>query len=324
MTWAAVLLALVGHVVFSFADPAITESSGLVDLGDLMVTTNDSGGDPLVFVVDPRTGRTVGRTTYAGAVVDTEALAPAGGNEVWVGDIGDNDERRDSVRVYRVPVGRGDRRVDAPSYELVYPDGAHDAESLVFARGRLYVITKGLLGGTVYAAPRQLDSRGPNRLRPVAGVDVWATDAALFPDGRHVLVRGYDNAVIYTFPDFRPVASVDLPRERQGEGVSISASGRIRLSSEGRNSAVLEVALPAAVTAAMAGVSATPSPSAAASPGSTGHVREVGQRSDGSGWLLGVAGATGAAGLALLVLLLRRPRARRRADGRIDAVEQRR
>ena len=52
MTWAAVVLALVGRVVFSFVDPAITESSGLVDLGALMVTTNDSGGDPLVFVVD--------------------------------------------------------------------------------------------------------------------------------------------------------------------------------------------------------------------------------------------------------------------------------
>lgn len=246
----AVLLALVGRVVFSFVDPAITESSGLVDLGSIMVTTNDSGGDPLVFVVDPKTGRTVGHTTYTDAVTDTEALAPAGPHAVWVGDIGDNDERRDSVQVYRVPVGRGDRTVDAPAYELVYPDGSHDAESLVAARGgRLYVITKGVLGGTAYAAPRHLDPNGPNRLRPVAGADVWATDAALFPDGKHLLVRGYDTAAIYSFPDFRPVASVDLPRQRQGEGVSISTSGRIRLSSEGRNSPVLQVELPAAVKA---------------------------------------------------------------------------
>jgi hypothetical protein len=106
----AVLLALVGRVVFSFVDPAITESSGLVDLGSIMVTTNDSGGDPLVFVIDPRSGRTVGRTTFTDAVTDVEALAPAGGHAVWVGDIGDNDEQRASVQVYRVPVARGDRR----------------------------------------------------------------------------------------------------------------------------------------------------------------------------------------------------------------------
>jgi hypothetical protein len=201
-----------------------------------------------VLVVDARSGRTVGRTTFARSTVDVEALAPTSAHEVWVGDIGDNDEERASVQVYRVPVGRGDRSVDAPRYDLVYPDGAHDAESLVAAPGgRLYVITKGLLGGTVYAAPRHLDPDRSNRLRPVGSVSVWATDAALFPDGRHVLVRGYDTAAIYSFPGFRPVASLDLPRQRQGEGVSIGTSGRIRLSSEGVHAPVLQVDLPDAV-----------------------------------------------------------------------------
>jgi hypothetical protein len=141
----------------------------------------------------------------------------------------------------------------------------------------------------------------------VASVDVWATDAALFPDGRHVLVRGYDSAVIYTFPGFRPVASVDLPRQRQGEGVSISASGRIRLSSEGRNSPVLEVALPAAVTAAMSGASITPAPSATAAPVTTDRRPAA---ADGPGWLLVLAGAAAAGAVLLLLLVLRRPRSR--------------
>jgi len=272
MNFAAVLLALVGRVVFSFVDPAITESSGLVDLGSVMVTTNDSGGDPLVFVVDPKSGRTVGRTTFTDAVTDVEALAPAGGDTVWVGDIGDNDAQRDSVQVYRVPVGRGDRRVDAPAYQLRYPDGPHDAESLIAGPGgRLYVITKGILGGTAYVAPRHLDAGRANTLQPVAPVDVWATDAALFPDGKHVLVRGYDTAAIYTFPGFGPVASFALPRQKQGEGVSISSSGRIRLSSEGRNSAVLQVALPDDVRALVEPTAVTPS--AGSSPGPTGSTR---------------------------------------------------
>lgn len=294
MSLVAVMLALVGRVVFSFVDPAITESSGLVDLGSLMVTTNDSGGDPLVFVVDPKTGRTVGRTTFTGEVEDVEALAPAGKHAVWVGDIGDNDEQRSSVQVYRVPVGRGDRTVEAPAYELVYPDGAHDAESLVAAPGgRLYVITKGVLGGTAYAAPRHLDPDHPNRLRPVAGVDVWATDAALFPDGKHVLVRGYGTAVVYTFPGFRPVASVDLPHQRQGEGVSIAAAGRIRLSSEGRNSPVLEVELPAALRAVV-----EPTPSAA--PSASRSVRIDDDEPAHTAYpLLGAAGGT----LVLLVAI---------------------
>jgi len=275
MSPVAVLLALVGRVLFSFVDPAITESSGLVDLGSLMVTTNDSGGDPLVFVVDPRSGRTVGRTTFTDEVTDVEALAPAGGNAVWVGDIGDNDEQRASVQVYRVPVGRGDRRVDAPAYQLRYPDGPHDAESLVAGPGgRLYVITKGIFGGTAYVAPRHLEVGRTNTLRPVASVDVWATDAALFPDGKHVLVRGYDTAAVYTFPVFSPVASFDLPRQKQGEGVSIGSSGRIRLSSEGRNSAVLQVALPDDVRALVEPTASTPSASPSGSPSGSTHSDE--------------------------------------------------
>jgi len=63
MTPVALVLAIASRVLFSFADPAITESSGLVDLGSLMVTTNDSGDDAVLYVVDPTTGRTVGRTT---------------------------------------------------------------------------------------------------------------------------------------------------------------------------------------------------------------------------------------------------------------------
>jgi hypothetical protein len=307
----AVLLALVGRVVFSFVDPAITESSGLVDLGSIMVTTNDSGGDPLVFVVDPRSGRTVGHTTFTDSVTDVEALAPAGGHSVWVGDIGDNDEQRASVEVYRVPVARGDRTVDAPAYELRYPDGPHDAESLVAGPdGRLYVITKGILGGTAYAAPRHLEPDHANLLRPVASVDVWATDAALFPDGQHILVRGYDTAVVYTFPGFRPVASFDLPRQKQGEGVSIATSGRVLLSSEGVHSAVLRVDLPAAVRDVVEG---GPSPSAGASPSSSAGSLDTGARAESgrslpSGWVVGVALVLAAATAVGVVIARRKVR----------------
>lgn len=248
----AVPAALHGTRVFSFTDPAITESSGLVDLGSTMVTTNDSGGDPLVFVVDDH-GRTVGRTTYTSSVLDTEALAPAGAHAVWVGDIGDNDEVRPTVQVYRVPVGRGDRTVHAPAYDLVYPDGPHDAESLLYGPDkRLRIVTKGVLGGAVYVAPERLDPNRPNRLRKGPQVDVWATDAALLPGGGYVIVRGYGSALVATYPQFRPLGYVELPAEPQGEGISVSRAGRIRLSSEGEHSAVLQIGLPASIRAKIA------------------------------------------------------------------------
>lgn len=251
--------ALVGTPVFSFADDSIDESSGLVDRGTTMVTTNDSGDDAVLYVIDG-SGRTIGRTTYADEVEDVEALAPAGA-DVWAADIGDNNERRTSVQVYRVPVAPGDRTVSAPRYDLVYPDGPHDAESLLVGPdGRLRIVSKGILGGSVYVAPKVLDPDGPNRLTRGPSVSVFATDAAIFPDGRHVVVRGYGTAVIATFPSFKPVAFITLPAQEQGEGISIGSNGRIRLSSEGENSDVLQIKLPADVKAKLKKQTSTGAP----------------------------------------------------------------
>ncbi len=250
--------AVVGTPVFTFSDDDITESSGLVDLGSTMVTMNDSGGDAVVYVVDGD-GDTIGRTTYADEVEDVEALAPAGRSAVWVGDIGDNQALRPTVRVYRVPVGRGDRTVDATSYELDYPDGSHDAESLLSGRdGRLRIVTKGITGGQVYVAPKVLDPNGPNRLERGPEVALWATDAALFADGRHVIVRGYGSALVATFPAFEQVGYFDLPDQEQGEGISVGPADRIRISTEGSNTQLLAIRLPASLTTRLAGPPAAP------------------------------------------------------------------
>lgn len=285
---------LVGTTVFSFADDEIDESSGLVDLGTTMVTTNDSGDDAVLYLVD-KAGRTIGRTTYAAEVEDVEALAPvADQSAVWAADIGDNRERRTSVQVYRVPVAPGDRTVTAPRFDLVYPDGPHDAESLLVGQdGRLRIVSKGILGGSVYVAPPVLDPDGPNRLTRGPSVSIFATDAAVFPDGRHVLVRGYGTALVATFPAFKPVAFLNLPAQEQGEGVSIGSSGRIRLSSEGENSDVLQIKLPDDVKAKLAKRTSTaPAPVQTDDPG-TADTSEGGDRWP---WLLGGSLAIGYVG----------------------------
>src|SRR5262249_15360897 len=156
------------------------------------VTTNDSGDSGRVFVADS-SGRTVGVTHWSDDPVDTEALAPDGPHSVWVGDIGDNLADRDDVTVTRVPVGRGDRTVSATSYRLAYPGGAHDAETLLRdpRTGRLYIASKSVFGGTLYAAPNHLRADQVNQLTRVGRVMPVATDGAFFPDGRHLVLRGY-------------------------------------------------------------------------------------------------------------------------------------
>lgn len=261
------------RTLFRFQDSRITESSGLVDLGHgLMATINDSGDGPYVYVVDQR-GRTVGFTDYGGDAVDVESMAPIDAGHVWVGDTGGNNTPRSSVQVYRVPVGRGQRTVHVRGYELAYPDGDHDAETLLAdpRTGRLYVVTKALFGGVVYAAPRHLAAGRANRLRPLVKVPGFLTDGTFLPDGREVLLRGYADAAIYTFPGFAPVGpSFALPRQRQGEGVSVGPHGRVRLSSEGEHAPVLQIQLPPAVRRALAApASASPAPAGSPTAGSS-------------------------------------------------------
>ena len=234
---------------FRFADPDIVESSGLVALpeqqGDLVVTTNDSGDSGRVFTVDARTGSTVGVTSWPSDPVDVEALAPAGPGHVWVADIGDNRAVRDSVEVLRVPVGRRDVAATPTAYELVYPDGPRDAEALVRhpLSGQLFVITKGIFGGTVYAAPVPLRADRPNRLVEVGEAPGIVTDAAFLPGGGGVVMRTYTDAYVADFPSWQPVTSWALPAQDQGEGITVGPDGLL-LSSEGARSKVLSVPLP--------------------------------------------------------------------------------
>ena len=234
---------------FRFGDPEIVESSGLVVLpgtgrDGLVVTTNDSGDSGRVFTVDAGTGATAGVTTWVGDPEDVEALAPAGPDHVWVGDIGDNRHSRGSVEVLRVPVGRGVVTATPEYHELVYPDGAHDAEALVShpLTGQLFVITKGVFAGSVYAAPPRLRTDRPNRLVEVGEAPGLVTDATFLPGGGGVVMRTYSTAHLASFPSWQSVESWDLPDQDQGEGIALAGRGLL-VSSEGARSQVLAVAL---------------------------------------------------------------------------------
>lgn len=265
-----------GRVVFRFGDPRITESSGLVDTGRAMFTVNDSGNAPLLFRVDPDTGRTTGTIRYAARAVDVEALAPAPGGGVWVGDIGDNTRSRPHIDVYRVD-GRAGSTGASAHYRLKYPDGAHDAETLIVTRGgEVYVVTKALTGAAVYRATH-LSERKVAVMSRVADVGGLLTDGALLPDGRHVLLRNYGEVSVHTFPGFEPIGTMALPVQQQGEALSVGPGGRIRISSEGLHAPVLEVRLTSGLVRAMgrveSGVPGAPvrsgAPAASASPQST-------------------------------------------------------
>lgn len=296
--------------LFTIVDEEVLESSGLVDTDKVVFTTNDSGDDAVVYGLDPSSGRTVSTTKYAEGVEDVEALAPGREGAVWAGDIGDNRERRDDVAAYRLEPVDGNH--PGTRFTLTYPDGPHDAETLLVhpVTGRVFVVSKSVFAGTVYAAPVDLVGGGePNRMTAFARVSGLVTDGSFFPDGRHVVLRTYSTASVYTFPGFGLVGTVDLPPQPQGEGVAVSPKGRVLVSSEGVHARVLQITLPARLTDPATPSKQGPAPSTRP-PRSTG-ARPPARSAEDWGWVALVATGIGALGyLTLRASRLRGPRRR--------------
>jgi hypothetical protein len=235
-------------------DPALLESSGLAVSArhDDVLWTHADGGSVAEVRAVGRSGETVATVTLAGIdPYDPEALAPGvdddGDPALFLADIGDNEEARGDVSVFRFaePSRLADTTVDATWYRFTYPDGPHDAEALLVhpRTGRLLIATKGFGGSGLYRAPRDLvpSDVGTNELVRVAGVPALVTDGAYLPDGRFAL-RTYSSVFVYDRPGHQ-VAAAPLPPQPQGE--SLAADGyRLLAGSEGERSTVYAVPVP--------------------------------------------------------------------------------
>ncbi|TDE56037.1 hypothetical protein E1295_12355 [Nonomuraea mesophila] len=258
--------------LFTFRDPAITESSGLAvspTHDGVYYTHNDSAAAPTFYAVDGK-GRTKATFQVQGAQArDWEAMAASkdpetGRGVLWFADIGDNlDGAWPDISVYRVmePQTLRNATVPATRYRFRYADGARNAEGLMVhpETGRLYVVSKEF-AGSVYAAPKRLRTGRTNILRKVARAPIMATDAAYAPDGSSYVIRTYFSATLYR-PSGETIAKVTMPELEQAESITYTADGTALLvGSEGPRSPVYRVPLPER---------ATPTPTPEATPEET-------------------------------------------------------
>ncbi|MEU5087360.1 WD40 repeat domain-containing protein [Streptomyces sp. NPDC021356] len=236
---------------FTIKDPRIKESSGLAASHlhpGIYWTHNDSDDGPYIYAVDSRTGKTVATVTLKGVgrPRDVEAISIGPGNEIYVGDIGDNlDGTWPHVWIYKLPEPKElkDQTVRATQYVVKYADGARNAESLIVhpKTGRVYIIDKKEDGGHLFEGPAHLSTSGTNIFKPIAPVDLWATDAAFSPDGTRLAVRGYFGGIYYDWNGGRikRLGRLDVPLQRQGESITYSVDGtKLLYGTEGADSPV--------------------------------------------------------------------------------------
>jgi len=250
-------------VLATLEETAIDESSGIVASRrnpGVYWTHNDSGDGPFLYALD-RQGHRRGVWRVGGATArDWEDIAAGPGPQtgtpyIYVGDIGDNNRKREEIVIYRVaePLiltqdaasSKTSPRMteSADAIRLKYPDGPHDAETLMVhpQTGDIYVIIK-TTGQTskVYRAKAPLSTSKTIALEFVAELRVPSVFAGLItggdisPDGRRVVLCDYVSAYelrlderATNFDDIwkSPPVIVSLGERAQGESVCYSLDG---------------------------------------------------------------------------------------------------
>ncbi len=233
---------------FTIKDSRIVESSGLAadPPGNVYWTVNDSGSGPVAYAVKPD-GALAGTLSFAAQPTDTEAVA-LHKDKLYIADIGDNRARRDLVTVYRLDHPRpSGLTVGYRAYDFRYPDGAHDAETLLVSpSGRMFIVTKGVKGG-IYRAPRKPSRSTTNTLKRVADAPTLITDGTFLPGGDRIALLSYQRVTIVDAKSYATVASAAIPEQPQAESLAVSLDGSsLLVGSEGKRSKVRAMPIPGA------------------------------------------------------------------------------
>jgi len=243
----------IGRQVGKIQTKLITEASGIVasrkNPGILWVH-NDSGNSATVYALNFG-GELLRTCRIRGARCrDWEDIAIGPGPDkeldyLYIGDIGDNGARYQSIIIYRVPEPKVDPNSalmdieigPAETIEMVYPDGPKDAETLMVdpVNGDIYIISKRKVFCQVFCAVSDELNQKPVRLSQAA-VLPWALAVGgdISPDGRFVIVRSLTHASIWVRQKDQPLRQVfgqkpfniSLMPEPQGEAICFDAEGR--------------------------------------------------------------------------------------------------
>lgn len=208
---------------------------------------------PVLTAIDS-TGRVLAQLAIDGAQVhDWESLASApcqGGACLYIGDLGDNERRREKLSVYRVlePATLGDTRVGAVRFDFQYPNARYDAEAMFILPGeQLYVVTKGRGEPvTLFRYPGALDSTRTVVLERVQQLSQglvqfpeMVTGGGATPDGQWIVLRTYAALQLFRMENGfllpqLPAGGLELTalQQTQGEGVDIRSDGTVLLLTE--------------------------------------------------------------------------------------------
>jgi PKD repeat protein len=234
-----------GHV----DDTSLTELSGIASSPlepGVWWVHEDSGNSPDLTAIDAW-GATLSTWQLPDGWLDFEdlsiALDPATGTPtMFMGDIGDNGYNRDEIAVWvaEEPDPFTDGELDPLRMELIYPDGARNAETLLVdpISFDVYIVTKDYDGDAeLYVKRAPHDSEGPFVLEDLGDLEsesLVATGGSVSVDGTRIVLRDYsDTAYVWNRDGYLPLeeallaepCEIEIAGEPQGEAVAFTADG---------------------------------------------------------------------------------------------------
>lgn len=229
--------------VITVEDPALTDSGGLAadpDTGVYWLAGPAEAGVAMVSAVFPD-GIWAGEVFFEAAASRVESLVYFDG-QLYVGDIGDPDRNRESITVYRLDNLEFGSTVPYTEWTLYYPDGPHDASTLMISpRGNIWIVTKDDPGGFYYAsAPAE---SGEYELVYEAEAPGWVTDGTFINESTAVL-RTYTSLLSVDMLLYSPTAQEAAPEQGQGESISLTLDGEGLLLGSRTEPELVEVGFP--------------------------------------------------------------------------------
>ena len=220
----------------------------------LLYTHNDSGDSARFFAITQQ-AQVAAEIHLSGATAtDWEDISVGpcpSGSCVYVGDTGDNKADRTQYVIYRLPEpatlpsdGSVVTVTSFESFPFVYPDGPHNAETLMVhpQSGRVFIVLKETgIPAVVYEMPLPLQKDTEVTLQQVATLAIppaegLVTDGAFHPCGDRALIRTTGATGLFqltrlpggTVPSVFGSTPVRLPvaSEPQGEAVTWAIDGR--------------------------------------------------------------------------------------------------
>ncbi len=237
------------EVICELIDPRLTEISGMAPSKlhpGVMWVHNDSGDKARLYALQLSDCRVVGELTLRDVSPrDFEGLAAGvdvrGRSVLWVGDIGDNRDSWSDVSIYRIrePKRLGNKSAQVQRYRFNYEDRPHNAETILAdpASQQLWIVTKQLASGSIYALPKKLKKSGINIAKKVGSTTGLITDGAIKPDGTTFVLRDYFDAQFFRgLPAGVLAEKVELPAQPQGEAIAwLPGENAVVIASEGDN-----------------------------------------------------------------------------------------